>query len=422
MESVNSDYIVLLYWDKTSWYAFGALTASLTTHGIPYEVFKGEATPKIQEWITRGYKVIYGESARNMTVSGLYTRLKAINQHFSPSDVITVIGGPQASGTPEAILRHGATFVVIGEGEVTFPELVKKLVNHQFSLNSSINIPGIAYFDSVDDLILTPSRPRIDLNDFCPYSIKESFPLHPPIEIMRGCAFRCRFCQVPYMYGNPKYRSIDTIIKIVDHYYRYFSPLKKEVDIRFIAPNSLGYMEQRRGLPNIPVLKELVHRIKQYDVRLFLGTFPSEIRPEYITEDSISLFSMVDNSQLSVGFQSGSDKVLHDMRRGHTVEAGIHAYDLLSEHGLVPVFDFILGTPTESENDQWATLSLMRELGKKARVRLHYFMPLPGTPWATSSPIPLYPDVQSEIGRLAHDEIISGDFARQLTFSNNLNK
>ena len=297
-----------------------------------------------------------------------------------------------------------------------------KLVNHQFSLTSSLNIPGIAYLSPDGNLISTSSRPRINLNEFCPYSDQESFPLHPPIEIMRGCAFRCRFCQVPYMYGNPKYRSIDNIIDIIDHYYRYFSPLKKDVDIRFIAPNSLGYMEKKRGVPNIPKLKELIHRIKQYDVRLFLGTFPSEIRPEYITEDSISILSTVDNKQLSVGFQSGSDKVLHDMRRGHTVEAGINAYEILTDHGFIPLFDFILGTPTESENDQWSTLDLMRELGKKARVRLHYFMPLPGTPWESSTPISLSPNIQSEIGRLAHDKIISGDFARQLTFSNNLKK
>jgi radical SAM superfamily enzyme YgiQ (UPF0313 family) len=93
------------------------------------------------------------------------------------------------------------------------------------------------------------------------------------------------------------------------------------------------------------------------------------------------------------------------------------AYDNLTSNGFTPVFDFILGTPTELEDDQWKTVRLMRELGKKARVRLHYFMPLTGTPWAHEKPAPLYNNVQSEIGRLAHDEIISGDFDRQLLFS-----
>ena len=417
METDNLKSIVLLRWDKITWYAYGALTASLTKHGIPYEVFKGEVVSTIEEWVSRGYKVIYGESSRNMTIKDLENRLKTINSNFDDSEVISIIGGPQATGNPLSILQLGASYVIVGEGEITFPELIKYIIDNQFGSNLTPQIPGIAYLDSSKGLVTTSSRPKLDLDQYCPYSMEGSFPIHPPIEIMRGCAFRCRFCQVPYMYGNPRFRSLDTISKIVDHYYRYFSPIKKQVDIRFIAPNSLGYKEKKRGIPNIPALKELVHRIKQYDVRIFLGTFPSEVRPEYINEDIVSIFSEVDNRQLSIGFQSGSDKVLHDMRRGHTVEAGMKAYDLLTSNDFIPVFDFILGTPTETEDDQWETLRLMRELGNKGRIRLHYFMPLTGTPWENEKPAPLYPNVQSEIGRLARDEIISGDFDRQFLFS-----
>ena len=417
METDNLKYLVLLRWDKITWYAYGALTASLAQHGIPFEVFKGDAISTIQNWVSQGYKVIYGESSRNMTINGLEKRLRSMSKSFDATDVISVIGGPQATGDPLPILEFGANYVIMGEGEVTFPELIQFILDHKFTPDLSPQIPGLAYLTATDEFVCTPSRSRIDLNKFCPYSIKGTFPLHPPIEIMRGCAFRCRFCQAPHMYGNPKFRSLDTILKIVDHYYEYFHPLKQQVDIRFIAPNALGYMEKTRGKPNIPALKELVHRIKEYDVRIFLGTFPSEVRPEYVTEDIISIFTEVDNSQLSVGFQSGSDRILHDMRRGHTVEAGMKAYDILTSNGFTPVFDFILGTPTETEDDQWETLRLMRELGKKARVRLHYFMPLTGTPWAKEKPVPLYPNVHSEIGRLAHDEIISGDFDRQILLS-----
>ncbi len=413
----GNKYIVLLYWDKITWYAFGAITASLNQSHIPFEVFKGEIIPKIEEWTNDGYSVIFGESSRNMTLSGLKTRLKTIENTFSSKEVISVIGGPHASGNPLQILNMGANFVVIGEGEVTFPKLIHSLEMQDFSLQPQINLPGIAYLDSNRDLVKAPSRPRIDLNHYCPYSAHEPFPLHPPIEIMRGCAFRCRFCQVPYMYGNPRFRSIESIGKIIDHYYHYFQPLKKHVDIRIIAPNSLGYMEKKRGVPNIFALKELIKRIRQYEVRLFLGTFPSEVRPEYITEDVVSLFSTVENTQISVGFQSGSDRVLSDMRRGHNVDAGLQAYELLTDQGYTPKFDFILGTPYETEQDQWDTLGIIRELGKKSQVRLHYFMPLPGTPWALENPSPLFPQVHSEIGRLAHDEILSGDFDRQYSFS-----
>ncbi len=412
----NTKHIVLFYWDKSTWYAYGALAASLSKFGIPYDFIKGDSLSKVNKWLSLEYRVIYAESSRNMSLQSLITRLKTMRKSYSITEVVNVVGGPQASGAPLHLLTNGADYVVIGEGEVTFPSLIQSLMKVKYPSIKPHNIPGIAFLDEQKNLVITPKRAKIDLDKYCPYSAEAEFPLHPPIEIMRGCAFRCRFCQVPYLYGNPRYRSISTIIKIVEHYYRYFHPLKEEVDIRFIAPNSLGYQEKTRGEPNIEVLRDLIRKIKEFNVRIFMGTFPSEVRPEYITEDVVHLFSQVDNKQISVGFQSGSERILQEMRRGHTVEAGLTAFELLSDHGYIPIFDFILGNPNETEADQWATLTLIRDLGSKARARLHYFMPLPGTPWATELPTPLYPDISSEIGRLARDELISGDFDRQLRF------
>ncbi|MFX0150270.1 MAG: TIGR04013 family B12-binding domain/radical SAM domain-containing protein [Candidatus Hodarchaeota archaeon] len=419
MSNSPNKYIVILYWDKTTWYALGPLAASLKRHNIPYEILKGNLVESIQNWIMKDYYVIYGESSRNMTLDLLRKRFKKLNDKTWSSMLFTAIGGPEASGNPEKILKMGADFVIVGEGEVTFPKLIQTLIATNFQKEGIHNILGIAYQNSLGEFIKTPSRNRINLNDYCPYSDDKLFPLHPPIELMRGCAFRCRFCQVPYMYGNPRFRSIDTIIKIVKHYIKHFKPLKEHIDIRFIAPNSLGYMEKKRGQPNVSALKNLVKSLAQYDIRLFFGTFPSEIRPEYITDETIGVFDHVYNKQISVGFQSGSDRMLLEMRRGHSVSDGLDAFDLLTSHGLIPVFDFILGSPSETETEQWETLNLIHELGSKARVRLHYFMPLPGTPWQDSIPARLYPKIQIEIGRLAKDEIISGEFLKQFQFSSN---
>jgi B12-binding domain/radical SAM domain protein len=420
MQNPYTKYIVLLYWDKTTWYSLGALSSSLMQYNIPYAVIRGNAIKKIQKWIDEGYYVIYGESSRNMTKSALKTRLKSFASHNSSQKLITVIGGPQASGNPQEILSMGADYIVIGEGEETFPQLIKTLVENDFNKKNPLDILGIAYFDQKKDFIRTTSPPQIHLDNFCPYSDDSHFPLHPPIELMRGCAFRCYFCQVPYMYGNPRFRSVNAIIKIVRHYIKHFKPIKKSIDIRFIAPNSLGYMEKKRGHPNYSALSELVSRIKQFDIRLFLGTFPSEIRPEYITDETVQLFEKVANKQISVGFQSGSDFILSEMRRGHSVADGLAAFDILTSYGLKPVFDFIFGSPFETEANQWETLSLIREFGDKARVRLHYFMPLPGTPWEHNKPQPIYPSIQKEIGKLAQAEIITGEFAKQFKFAYNV--
>ncbi|MHA2109175.1 MAG: hypothetical protein ACW99R_15835, partial [Candidatus Hodarchaeales archaeon] len=64
VKDVNK-YIVLLHWNKITWYAFGVITASLSQNHIPFEIFKGDIAPRIFHWTSRGYKVIYGESSRN---------------------------------------------------------------------------------------------------------------------------------------------------------------------------------------------------------------------------------------------------------------------------------------------------------------------------------------------------------------------
>ena len=422
MQQSPNKCMALLYWDKTTWYALGALSSSLQQHNLPYEIIRGDPLPHIQAKLDLGLHVIYGESARITTIASLKERLERIKTQIASPRLLTVIGGPHASGSPERILKMGADVVVMGEGEVTFPEVIQTWANIGFQRESLRALPGVVYRDITGNCIHTPSRPRINLDEYCPYSDSKKFPLHPPIELMRGCAFRCRFCQVPYIHGNPRFRSIESITKIVEHYVHYFKPLKTSVDIRFIAPNSLGYMEKKRGHPNYEALASLLRKLSQYEIRLFFGTFPSEIRPEYVTDQIISLFDMITNRQISVGFQSGSDRILKEMRRGHTVADGLQAYDLLVSHGFTPVFDFLLGVPTETTAEQWQTLTLIHDLGRKAQTRLHYFMPLPGTPWDASPSAPLSSEIQSEIGRLAKAKIVRGAFARQFQIAFKENK
>ena len=408
---------IIFYWDKNTWYSLGALTASLGQHNIPFKIIKGNIISKIEAALKDGFQVIYSESTRNMTLPRLRKHLKQITSQIRSSNFVSIIGGPHATGNPAEILKMGADLVVIGEGEVTYPQLIFNLVESKMDYSLFHDFPGIAFIDKTGSIIVTKERPKIDLNLFCPYSSDSRFPIHPPIELMRGCAFRCRFCQVPYMYGNPRFRSLQMIQKIVEHYIDHFQPIKESVDIRFIAPNSLGYMEKKRGVPNFPALKELVDQITSNDVRLFFGTFPSEVRPEYLNEETLSLFDKASNEFISVGFQSGSDRILSEMRRGHTVADGLAAYDLLTSQNYIPIFDFILGSPSETIQDQWETLNLIRQFRGKAKVRLHYLMPLPGTPWSEVTPVPLGQEILAEIGRLAKSEIIMGEFIKQMKFN-----
>ncbi|NLA30190.1 MAG: radical SAM protein, partial [Methanomicrobiales archaeon] len=145
--------------------------------------------------------------------------------------------------------------------------------------------------------------------------------------------------------------------------------------------------------------------------RVYFGTFPGEVRPEFISQQSIDLIlDHCANTRLHFGAQSGSDQVLRHLRRGHTVEDVVRAVDLCRENGLTPVVDFILGLPFETDDDQRATLDLVRSVTRVGKAHIHYFMPLPGTPLQNSRPRGLLPETEKVLGRLALNGSITGSW------------
>lgn len=127
---------------------------------------------------------------------------------------------------------------------------------------------------------------------------------------------------------------------------------------------------------------------------VFLGTFPSEVRPESVSDELLCLVGdLWDNRSIAVGLQSGSDRVLRAIRRGHTAGQGREAIARIASRGFEPRVDFIFGLPGETDGDRAATREMIDRLasGYGARVHLHRFVPLPGTPLAGQPPAPLDP-------------------------------
>jgi len=122
--------------------------------------------------------------------------------------------------------------------------------------------------------------------------------------------------------------------------------------------------------------------------RVFFGAFPSEVRPEFVDrEAALLLKESVDNRRIIVGAQSGSNRMLKELHRGHTVEDVTNAVAHLRNAGFDVDVDYIFGLPKETEDDVRETLKHMTELIRLgARVHAHVFLPLPGTPYSFEKP------------------------------------
>lgn len=318
------------------------------------------------------------------------------------TDSVFIAGGPHPSGAPEETLEY-FDYVVIGEGEETLPELVKTVQEK----GDPEKVPGIAYREAeTGKVVMTQKRPYANLDS---YPCFDPHKLRAPIEISRGCPWGCKYCQTPRLFGREvRHRSIDSIVKNAGYY----------DDLRFIASNAFGYGSD--GIhPRFDKVEKLLSALhKLPDKKIFFGTFPSEVRPEFVTDESVELVrKYCANDSLSVGVQSGSDRILKEIQRGHTVGDSISAVECCLEHEIVPAVDFIFGLPTETEEDQEKSLNLVHWICKKGgTVRAHYLTPLPGTPYASAVPSEVSDQVRRELGKLALGGKLTGYWEKHRKF------
>jgi B12-binding domain/radical SAM domain protein len=305
---------------------------------------------------------------------------------------VYIAGGPHPSALPGEVLQY-FDYVVIGEAEETLPELIDAVKKGR----PADEVKGIAYRKE-GRTICTAERPAVDLDRYPPFC----GPILAPIEISRGCPWTCAYCQTPRLFGSRmRHRSIDVIARFA----RYHK------DLRFTSPNSLAYGSDGRR-PRLEKVEALLKALAETKKPIYFGTFPSEVRPEFVSNQALDLIaSYCANRTLCIGAQSGSPEVLSAISRGHGVEQAKEACDLCREWGIVPRVDLIFGLPMESREDQRLTLELAKWIvSKGGKVRAHLFTPLPGTPLAVTRPAPV-DEVASELGRLALDGKLTGSWA-----------
>lgn len=380
--------------------AFGPIiSAIIKEHSldIPIKVVEENPLSSAAEFKAKGYEpiILYGVS------SPLYLELRS--EIRRASRLYTVIaGGPHAEGAYWHLLRDGAWAAVVGDGENAIAGLVEALKRG----DGPGEAPNVAYREG--DKFRVSRIEHINLDDYDPYV--ESFNLYPPIELMRGCWYRCKFCQVPWLYkARVRYRSLENALRISREYVR-----AGYTRVRFILPIGFSYLSDGRE-PNVEAIEELLLGVRRVGGIPFLGSFPSETRPEFINRDVLeAVKKYAGNRRVAVGLQSGSDRLLELVGRGHTVAEAVEKIELVLKVGLQPVVDILFSLPGEEEEDVIQTIRVMEELaGKHVRLRLHTFLPLPGTPFARARPKPVHPLYRRTIRRLLGKGVLEGHWEWQ---------
>lgn len=290
--------------------------------------------------------------------------------------MVFVAGGPHPSGLPEHTLGLGFDHVVVGEGEAAFPALMKAVMKGKDPAEEKI--PGLASSDGKGGCAVQLPGPPVRLDDYPPFAEKHG--LFNPIEITRGCPHGCGFCQTSRLLGRTvRHRSAATVAARAEVLLRH-----GQKDIRFISSDGFGYGSpdgREAGAGEMGRLLGSVDRALNGRGRIFFGAFPSEARPEHVTAEKLDLVRRyAANTNLIIGGQTGSDRLLKLCGRGHTVADIARACELTVRAGLDANIDLIFGLPGENDDDRRETLGLIRSLsGTGVRFHGHAFLPLAGT-------------------------------------------
>jgi B12-binding domain/radical SAM domain protein len=323
-----------------------------------------------------------------------------------PHGVLHVAGGVHTSAEPEGTLRAGFDLAAIGEGERIVQDLVLALA----SGGDPGAVRGIARLEG-GRLVKNGRGEPIDLDAFPSFA-----PAHRrfgAIEITRGCIYACKFCQTPYM-AKARFRH-RSVASACEHA-RWIRAAGLR-DVRVLTPTALSY-GATGGEVRLEAVDELLGRLRETvgpDGRLFFGTFPSELRPEHVSALALRVLKKwVDNDNLIVGGQSGSDRLLGETHRGHDAACIERAVRLCVEGGFLPQVDFLFGLPGETPDDAAASRALMARLADLgARVHAHTFLPLPGTPLAGAGPGVVDGATLRDLERLASSGRAYGQWKRQ---------
>lgn len=271
-------------------------------------------------------------------------------------------GGAHPSADSEGTLALGFDHVFTGEAERTLPAFLAAGAGGEPVLRDPCGGPG-------------------DLEGFPPFAAGR----HGPVELTRGCRYRCAFCAVRG--GTVRHRSRASVLAAAESLLARGRPR-----VSFITPDALSYGD------DLAELEGLLGELTRLGVRPILGTFPSEVRPDRVTPEAVGVLGRhCGNRTLVMGAQSGSDAVLRRLGRGHTVEDVERAARTARRGGFTPHVDVIFGLPGETAPEQRATADLVGRLRREsgARIHAHHFYPLPGTALWGLEPAPLSDEARS---------------------------
>jgi radical SAM superfamily enzyme YgiQ (UPF0313 family) len=247
----------------------------------------------------------------------------------SDKNILVVHGGVHPTVRPADSMNNHADYCVIGEGEITFKELLESIIKGE----EPVNVRGIARNENGKIKINEPREFVKDL-DILPYPAFDLVPIESyeenlhvrkglaiPIMASRGCPFNCSFCASPTVWRRGvRYRSAENILDEIENYIKKYNVRK----FHFYDDNFL--LSAKR-------MNEFCDKLKEKDLNIewiCLG------RSDTITRHPEVLNNMKEAGcvGLEIGVETLDENVLKSTSKKITVNESLSALRLILDSGL----------------------------------------------------------------------------------------
>ncbi|MBI3978711.1 MAG: B12-binding domain-containing radical SAM protein [Chloroflexi bacterium] len=295
-----------------------------------------------------------------------------------------VAAGPDATDHAAEFLAHGASYVLIGEGEATLAELLDSSGRLAAPPEA---VPGLAFPGPSGEIVRTPPREPVRRLDLLPFPAWDliDVPRYRAIwrrrhgrfsmnlVASRGCPYGCTWCAKPIYGRRYNTRSPENVVAEL-------ALLKASY-----GPDHLWFADDVFGLK-----PGWIARFADLVVRENLVTpFKCLLRADLVDPAVVAALRRAGCETVWLGAESGSQKILDAMEKGIRLEQIATAARLLRQAGIRVGFFLQFGYPGEGWQEIQETLAMVSRC-RPDDIGVSVSYPLPGTTF--------YEDVKAQLG------------------------
>lgn len=288
---------------------------------------------------------IVGIQAMTFTLVDVILTAKIVKE--LDKSIPLILGGPHVNIYPEETISNSEIdFLVLGEGEYVFPDLINALSQRK----DLSKIRGIVYKRN-KEIINTGKREFITNLDAVPFPAYHLVPYQKyysvlakrtPITTMmtsRGCPFKCIFCTRPQLGEIFRYRSAESVVDEMEQCARIGI---KEI---FLYDDTFTIKKQRV----IDICNEILRRNLKimWDIRSRVDT---------VDEKILKKLKLAGCERIHFGVEAGTQGILNILRKGITLQQAEKAFQWSREVGITTLAYFMIGNPTESRKQILETI------------------------------------------------------------------